>query len=254
LVRDYARYLVNPLAYQSVLFGNWHLSEVLGMPKNVNQRVEDSFTTDDPNVDNREDMSKYMDWLLPTMQSYTQNMRRMATAILLLIAVFEFVAHSRSIKLSVESFPISRGSVVFNILPVVVAYLALQIITDVNKADRLNWVFTAVFKRWSPSAGKNDLDKLLYAPESLYWSWHTKWAEKENMYASDNQELIASRVLSVGLLLGVLAFEADAYYVLFSSTQYSLWHVRYLLWAISLGCTSLCLIMGVVALRASNTK
>jgi hypothetical protein len=224
------------------------------MSKDVTQRVTTSFTADDdPKVDHRADMSKYMDWLSPTMQSYTQNMRRMATAILLLTAVFELVAHSRNARLSIESLPISRGSVFFNILPVVVAYLVLQIITDVNKADQLNRVFTAVFKRWSESAGTNDLDKLLYGPESLYWSWHTERAKPENRYASDKREWFASKVLSVGLLLGVLGFEADAYYVLFSSAQYFLLHVRYFLWGISLGCTLFCLVMGLLALIASNT-
>jgi hypothetical protein len=236
------------------------------MSKSVAQRVENSFTADDskvtaddpkvtaddPKVDHREDMFRYMEWLRPTMQSYTQNMRRMATVILLLIAVFELVAHSRNTKFSLESFPISRGSVVFNILPVVVAYLVLQIITDVNKADQLNRVFTTVFKRWSQSAGTNDLDKLLYGPESLYWNWDPQWTDEGNKSASDNRERIASWVLSRGLLLGVLGFEADAYYVLFSSAQYSLWHARYLLWVISLVCTLFCLVMGGLALRAST--
>lgn len=222
------------------------------MPKNVTQRVENSFISDDLKVDNREDMFRYMDWLRPTMQSYTQNMRRMATIILLLIAVFELVAHSRNTRFSIESFPISRGSVVFDILPVMVAYLVLQIITDVNKAYQLNRVFTAVFKKWSQSAGANDLDRLLYGPESLYWSWHTQWTDEENKSASDNREFIASSVLSAGLLLAVLAFEADAYNVLFSSAQYFLWHVRYLLWGISLGCTSFCLIAGALALTANT--
>jgi hypothetical protein len=222
------------------------------MSKSVDERVKDSFPVGDPKVDNREDMFRYMDWLRPTMQSYTQNMRRVATAILLLIAVFELLAHSRNTKFSLESFPISRGSVVFNILPVVVAYLVLQIITDVNKADQLKRTFTAVFKRWSGLAGANDLDKLLYGPEPLYWNWDPNWTETGNKSESDNRERIASSVLSVGLLIAVLGFEADAYYVLFSSAQYSLWHVRYLLWGISLACTLFCLVMGALALRANT--
>lgn len=218
------------------------------MIKNIDQRVQDSFSGAKP-----EDMAKYMDWLLPTMQSYTQNMRRMATAILLLVAVFEFVAYSRTANLSIESFHISRGSVVFDILPIVVAYLVLQIITDVNKADQLNGAFNVVFKMWSNPAGTNDLDGLLYGPESLYWSWHTRRANKDNRYASDNRAWLTSVILSVGLLLGVLGFEANAYYVLFSSAQYPLLGIRYLLWGISLGFTSFCLVMGVLALKASNT-
>lgn len=222
------------------------------MSKSIAKRVANSFTADDPKVDNREDMFRYMGWLLPTMQSYIQNMRRMATAILLLIAVFELLAHSRDTRFSIESFPISRGSVVFNILPVVVAYLVLQIITDVNKSDQLNKVFTAVFNRWSQSAGANDLDKLLYGPESLYWRWDFGWTQEENRSPSDNRQREASSALSPALLVAVLAFEADAYYVLYSSAQYFLWHVRYLLWGISLGCTVICLGMGVLALRANT--
>lgn len=212
------------------------------MPKYIYERVQESFKEDD-----RENIFRYMDWLRSTMQDYTQNMRRIATGALLLVALFELVANSRNSSVSIGSFRIARGTVVFDVLPIVVAYLVLQIIIDVNKVDQLQGVFSEAFKIWSEKAKANDLDLLPHGPVPLYWNPTASMTRpgRDNMHMSDKVDIVASFTLSWGLVLAVLAFEAHAYYILLPSPPS-------VLWFISLGCTLFCLTIGAIGLAAKT--
>jgi hypothetical protein len=211
------------------------------MAKTISDRVRDSFKDDD-----RENIYKYLEWCRSAIQEYAQVMRRMATGILLLAALFEVVANTRNTSVSIGSFHITRGSIVFNFLPVVVAYLFLQISTDYNKADQLVRAFSGAFSLWSKEAESNDLDLLIQGPMLVYWNPYTGRIRDVNQSTAGRVEFAASAVLTYGILLAILAFEAHAYYALFPTSFDALW-------LISVCSTLFCLIMSIAALRANNS-
>jgi hypothetical protein len=83
----------------------------------------------------------------------------------------------------------------------------------------------------------------------LYWDPQSGYAKSANIYPADRAQTIATNTIMGVILLGILAFEAQAYYVLFVSSGFGL-----TLWIISLCITLFCLTMGwVMALARSDT-
>lgn len=201
------------------------------MAKSVRARVQDSFREA-----SREDIVKYLDWVRSIILDHNQAMRRMAAFLVLLVAVFEIVANSRNVRITIASFQVTRGSVVLILLPGLVSFLALQMIADSYKANRLMSVYHEVFKLWSEKAAANDLDDEALSASPLYWTLTTAGFREENRTKSakliDNSGLFLAYVV----LVGILAFEAHAYYVLFPAHVPSL-----ILWLISLCFTLTCL-------------
>lgn len=203
------------------------------MAKSIEARVQDSFSEA-----NREDIFKYLDWVRSTILDYSQTMRRMATFLILLIAAFEIVANSRKSQITIASFQIARGSVVLTLLPGLVAFLVLQMMTDAGKAHRLITVYQEVFKLWSEKAEANDLDSEVLTDPPLYWTPAGGGFRKENVNRAYKLADDSSLVLTVAVLMGILAFEAHAYYVLFPAHFPNL-----ILWLISLSIALTCLVL-----------
>lgn len=194
------------------------------MPRRIRDRVNGSFDTSD-----REQISKYIDWLRPVKAEYMQGIRRMATAMVLLAAAFELVANSRSAEISIGSFRVDRGSIVLEFLPAIVAYFFLQINIDTNRVSQVDKIFQATFKLWSEKAWSNDLHLALQESAPVYWSMLGGTSRPENTYASDKLEDKVSYALLFVVTGGTLLFEAQAYFTLFPKRASEI-----VLWAISL--------------------
>jgi hypothetical protein len=215
------------------------------MAKSINDRVKDSFEKDD-----REDISKYLDWTRSTLLDYSQSNRRTATFLIIVVAIFELVAYSRNASISIGSFAISRGTVILDFMPALAAYFFLQVIADWGKVNQLTKVLKATFQAWSKKAEENDLDVFLLGSVPLYWDPQSGYTKATNIYPADRVQTVATNTTMVVILLGILAFEAQAYYVLFVTSG-----SRLTLWIISLCITFFCLIMGwIMALADSDTK
>lgn len=214
------------------------------MAKSINDRVKDSFEKDD-----RENIAKYIDWTRSTLLDYSQNNRRTSTFLLIVAAIFELVAYSRNASINIGSFAISRGSVVLDFMPALVAYFFLQIIADWGKVDQLTKVLKATFQAWSKKAEENDLDVFLLGSVPLYWDPQSGRTRSTNLYPADRVQTVATNTTMIAILLGILAFEAQAYYVLFVASG-----SRLALWIISLCITLFCLVMGVMEFSPSDTK
>jgi hypothetical protein len=212
------------------------------MARSIEDRAKDSFGNDD-----RESVSKYLDWVRTTLIDYAQNNRRMATLLLIVVAIFELVAYSRNSKIIIGSFVVERSSVVLDFLPTLVAYLFFQIAADANKADRLRKLFSEVFKIWSVEAEKNDLDVSLMGPAPLYWNPTGGTTRESNTYSSDRAEEFGSMAMMIVILIGVLAFEVQAYCVLFAPSGSKL-----VLWIIGLIVTLFCLTLGFMVLMGDS--
>jgi hypothetical protein len=169
--------------------------------------------------------------------------RRSATGILLLAAIFELVASSRNFTVNIGSFHIAQGSLVFDALPVLVAFLFMQLSVDANKVDQLMSVYGEAFKLWSEQAKSNDLDVFISGPIPLYWNTALGVAADENEYTSEKITRFTSGALTLGVMIGVFAFEAHAYYVLFRLN---------FVWSVSVSCSLAFLIIGVAILWSPN--
>jgi hypothetical protein len=204
------------------------------MTKSLKDRADDSFDDND-----HEDIREYLEWLRATIADYSQSVRRLAIAILLLIAVFELIHESRArVVLQVASFHIYKGSVVLIFIPAIVSYLYLQMNIDSTRLKNLQEVFTQVFRRWNEKAEENDLDVWVKPPQAIYWNVGGSAFRSTNRVPSDTVEGVASYILGPIFILGVLAFEAQAYYALFALPI-----THHIVWLISVFITWFCNIL-----------
>lgn len=201
------------------------------MAETLGNRVSHSFGESDAHVHTvqgdhcHEDVTKYCDWLLDSMKSSSQNLRRMVTLILLLVGVFEVIAQSPSVRVSLGAFQVNRNSIVFVFLPALIAYLYLQVILDSVRVDRTNYTYEAAFQVWSSKASAKGLHWWITPTQPAYWNIGARPKEQfKNIH--DHIETAISWVLWVIILLGVPGFEIQAFHVLSSHDAHA--------WGISL--------------------
>ena len=133
------------------------------MTKSPKDRIKDSFSKDD-----RESIAKYLDWARSAILDYCQALRRSATILVIVVAIFELIAYSKNQTISVGSFVIARNSIVFLFLPVLVAYFFLQIMADHN---RVNQLLSGVVRRLGNCIGNSrrargiDPDRPFFRPD-----------------------------------------------------------------------------------------
>jgi hypothetical protein len=205
------------------------------MVKDIEERIKVSFSDDD-----EERLVKYMDWINSSVVNYVQVVRRSASILLLLVAAFELVVGSQKTTISIGSFSISRDSIALVFLPAIVAFLFLQMALDTCKTLRLYNAFSAAFEKWFPKGARNELDLVLDQPQPAYWGAFQADFDKAKMDMLDKREYFTSAVFILVIIIGTLAFEAQAYYVLFPA------HISAIApWAVSLLVTLFCLINGI---------
>jgi hypothetical protein len=147
------------------------------------------------------------------------------------MAIFELVADSRNATITISAFTISKSSLVLMFIPPIVSYIYLQISLDGAKHNRLLNCFDSAFEIWSDKAWENDLDNLLSGPQPAYWNTGMLPSEDQ----SDRIEYRLSITFTVLIILGFIAFEAQAYCVLFPQSASTA-----VMWALSLLITIFC--------------
>jgi hypothetical protein len=209
-------------------------------PEKLINRIDDSFDDDAQVI-------KYMEWVRSTMLDYVQSVKRNAALLLLLIAAFELVADARGNAFSVGSFRIARGSIVLTFLPPIASFLYYQAILDTIKTNRLRATFCYLLYRWCPGAAENGMADLLNGPEPVYWN--TRNLANDIYFDKIDRLELRFDVISTNFVqLGLLAFEVQAYWVLFSAHG-----TRIVTWAISL-CVALVFLTFSAALGIFSTK
>lgn len=211
------------------------------MTKSPRDRVQDSLSGDD-----RESIAKYLDWIRSAILDYSQALRRTAVILVTAVAIFELVIYSKNQTIAVSSLVIARNSIVLLFLPALVAYLVFQIIAYQNRVVPLLNMYSETFKLWSSKGNENSLHTPLLGSAPLYWNPFTRFYKPDTVYRSDRIEIYGTGILMLGIVFGVIGFEAQAYYVLFMPKFSTI-----LPWAVSLGVTAFCLAMGFATLVLS---
>lgn len=222
------------------------------MAESLSERVKHSFgESDHVHTDQgdhcHEDVTKYCDWLLDSMKSSSQNLRRMVTLILLLVGVFEVIAQSPKVRVSLGAFQVNRNSIVFVFLPALIAYLYLQTILDSVRVDRTNYTYEAAFKEWSSKASAKGLHWWITPIQPAYWNIGAR-PKPTFKNTHDSIEKWISWVLWLIILLGVPGFEIQAFHVLSNHGAHA--------WGISLIVSSIFLAFALIymATRACVKK
>ena len=210
------------------------------MPKrklNLLDLIQGSFADAD-----EEKISKYLDRLYAAISDYTQNIRRDSLLVLLLVTAFELVNSSPGTQFSVASFSFHKGSVVLQFVPAVVAYLFLQIITDSIRLADMGIAFRRLFGRWLGGGEYPGTGGFIMPATPLYWTIKQSLPSREIIqYRRYALQYWASSWFTGVLVAGILAFEAHAYYVLYSG-QFT----HGFLWLISLYFTLVCLVISAI--------
>lgn len=209
------------------------------MPEKLNilDLIQDSFADAD-----EEKVTKYLDRLYAAISDYTQNIRRDSLLVLLLVTAFELVNSSPGTQFSVASFSFHKGSVVLQFVPAVVAYLFLQIITDSIRLADMGIAFRRLFGRWLGGRGYPGTGGFIMPATPLYWTIKQSLPSRGIIqYRRYALQYWASSWFTGVLVAGILAFEAHAYYVLYSG-QFA----HDILWLISLCFTLVCLVISAI--------
>jgi len=183
--------------------------------KRASQRINDSFDASD-----REDIYRFLDWVRSAISERSQQLRRTVTIAILLIAVFEVVIQSPRTEVALGSFRLYRGSFVLQFVPVLIAYLYYQLVIDSCHLNEMQDISAAAFSKWSSKGYENGLHPLIQSPMPSYWN--ITGAQPD--LTLSKIETTAEYIFVILILLGVPAFEAQAYYALYdSSTVHVLW-------------------------------
>lgn len=192
------------------------------MTKAIHQRIKDSFSDAD-----KADIGIYLQWLKDANYEYAQNFRRNIIFELILMGVFEIANESTNSSISLGPFHIYKGSIVLQVLPVLVSYMFFQIISDARQVEISQVAFSETFKRWSAKAESNDLDVLLH-PSFLVLSNPGIGGYSRNEAFDDSLYFYISLTFDIVFSITVLAFVGQAYYVLYNPQL-----VHHILWLIS---------------------
>ena len=134
------------------------------------------------------------------------------------MAIFELIIEAPNTTFTIVSFHITKSSIAFLFLPALVAYLYLQTFIDTNRMGDAEIAFSSTFNKWLPLSKSNDLDVLALPSQPLYWSFAPSMQEanKDSTYKLD--ETIGYIIVFI-YLLGGIAFEVQAYYLLYSQSS-----------------------------------
>jgi hypothetical protein len=121
------------------------------------------------------------------------------------------------VAISIGSFQISRNSIVLQFVPAVVAYLILQMQMDTVRSVEMRVAFSQLFEKWSAGAAAEDMHLLVHSPMPIYWNIHGGAGRSTNRPSTWIVSLIISISMMTLLAIGALAFEVQAYYLLYEA-------------------------------------
>ena len=124
--------------------------------KSIRDRINDSFSTDD-----KDSLKYYLDSVAGAWKDYADGIRRSATIMLILIAVFELLLSNSAQRVTFGPVVLTGVTTVITFIPTVVAYFYYESWTYLIAFGDISKVYSTVFAIWNPTAEENDLDAVL---------------------------------------------------------------------------------------------
>ena len=179
------------------------------MAKSIKDRVRASFSSDD-----KDSLKYYLDSTIAASKSYADGMRRSATFMLILIAVFELLVEGVVKQVTIGPFVFSGITIILAFAPSAIAYFYYESCTQAVIFGIIVRAYIAVFEIWNDKAGENDLDLILLPPTPAFFP-----GSGFNRGAVSSTEGLLSGlglVFRLPFIFGVPIFEAYAFYQLFN--------------------------------------
>jgi hypothetical protein len=185
------------------------------MARRVQERIDDSFPDDAAS-----DAKEFAEKIFNTWKDVSVSLARIATLILVLIAVFELLAYQQSKSFSIGPFSFANTSIVQTFLPVVIAYLMYEAHILTYRWNGLQQAYITITWIYAPKVRSNDLDIFIQPHLPSIWGIGSKMS-RENELRSERFDRIVRLTIAVTVaFLLPLIFETQAYYRLFGEYGY----------------------------------
>jgi hypothetical protein len=183
-------------------------------------KLRDAFSASGKsNEENRHDAIEYMKALRETWKDVSASVNRTLFIMLGLAAVFELITTGGSKEVNIAGFVFDDLATIQAILPVLVAYLYLEVITSYMRFDDLSTMHRELMRIANPALESQGLDIPL-TPSSIALirgSMVTRFSLSDRLRWMANP---ISALIFITLLLPI-GFEVHAYYSIFKISGYT---------------------------------
>jgi hypothetical protein len=185
------------------------------MPKSLRQRVDDAFAGEGSEPDpTRNDAIEYCKYLREAWVNVSASLNRTVLAMVAVAAVFELFAMNSVETVTLAGFQFSNIATVQAFLPVVIAYLYLEVFLLYGRYGETGLLHSLCMRRAYPNLEANDLQLWLAPPSRALLSQSGLGSS-----AIDTRtERFVGHMLAFiakGSLVLPLAFEVYAFWILF---------------------------------------
>ena len=138
------------------------------MPKiaeSIRERINESLSSSD-----RDSLTYYLETTRAAQKEYADSLRRSATLMVLLMAVFELLVRGKLKQVTVGPFLLSNATTITAFIPAVVAYFYYDCISTAICYENALSAYSGTFAIWNKVAEQNDLDILVYPRAPQYMS------------------------------------------------------------------------------------
>jgi hypothetical protein len=219
--------------------GRRHLPRRETGDMDVGARIDDALSDEA----SRSYSTEYLSILTENWRELKTTVRKTLGLLLLAAGAFELIRSAQLTKATIAGLEISNFSNIEKLLPVVVAYLAFQVVVHHTVTVYYQRIHTRFHRILHPRLGHQELHVALRPSSNLWW-------EPSTLAYATGEHGRRARILADGFalatVLGVLAFELYAYDRLFASYGPD-WLVF-----VSLALTALLLVRAAAELRLES--
>ena len=185
------------------------------MPKSIKQRVEAAFSTEGRTAEDvQRDATEFLKGLRDTWKEVSTTLNRTLFLMLGLAAVFELLVTTKGKQFSVAGFTFEDTSLIQKALPVLVAYLYLEVVLLSMRFEDMSTLHAEVMTRATPAIEENDLDLYLAPPSRALLTGGSEPRPGNLLRSEQAMSRLHSAMLFPSFLLPI-AFEVQAFYLLF---------------------------------------
>jgi hypothetical protein len=174
--------------------------------KNIENRVDDSFKSDD-----KDSLKFYLSSLAVAWKERADGIRRSSILAIILMAVFELLLRGTLKQVALGPFVFSNVTIVTVFIPTAVAYFYYEAFDNAIAFEDAEEAYAQALKIWNPDAGENELYLTLKPRAPAYWL-----SEGLGTLAPGARvQSIGNSIIGLVAILGPLCFEGFAFYQLF---------------------------------------
>ncbi len=179
------------------------------MAKTISQRINDAFPEGAA-----ADAEKFADKILNSWNEVSSSLGKLAILFVVLVGIFELLIYGPSSQsLTIGSITFANTSIVRIALPAIVAYVVFDGFQLAGRWGDLEAAYYAITKIYAPRVDQNALDYLI--KPTLPSIWGIGWGSGSETSTDRFNDAVRAAVGFTALIILPIAFEVQAYYLLF---------------------------------------